>query len=251
MRCRTQCWSAAWGSWSSRSGEPGVPLRPSWPQHAAFRAVDDATAALAIAAASRLCPSLPSGPVHCRQLAALVCKRFAAAACSPELLREVQLLVCDDVPVLWSLAAWLARHGRHVRKLCLKDEEDLDEDCGSMVSAVATCLATVGAAGQLVELEVVMCRPVHTEWLAAARSLQRLSLHGFPLHISPAIAGLTALQSLQLKGELQFAASARLPASVTRLVLSNDCTEQNDLAPEVSRLIFSPEPPFTMPHLRP
>ena len=151
-----------------------------------------------------------------------MCKRFAAAACNPELLRDVKPHVDDDdVPVLLSLAAWLARHGRHVRKLSLVDCAAFGAVGSSMATALATCLAAVCSAGQLVELEAGMCRTFHTEWLAVARSLQRLSLDGCPLHISPAIAGLTALQSLQLNGELQFAAGARLPASISRLVVSS------------------------------
>ncbi len=216
-----------------------------------YEPADDATAPPGLLPPLRR--SLPSGRVHCRQRAALVCKRFAAAACSPELLREVepQLHLLNDVAVLRSLAAWLARHGRHVRKLSILFDADFREVRESKASAFATCLATAVATGQLVELKAGMYTTVHTEWLAAARSVQRLTLQGFPLHIAPAISRLLALQSLQLKGEPQFAAGAQLPASISRLVLTNDCIEGINMAPEVSRLIFSPELPYTMTNLVP
>ncbi len=159
--------------------------------------------------------------------------RFAAAACSPELVREVTISRID-VPILRFLAAWLVRHGRHVRTLRLWDDHSFPEDEASAItaSAMATCLMAACGTGQLVELEVGMNLAAHTEWLAAARWLRHLRLFAVPLHVSPAIAGLTALQSLELWGELEVEAGVQLPPSVTRLAVEGD--DGDEMPPQVS-----------------
>ena len=91
---------------------------------------------------------------------------------------------------------------------------------------MASCLAVVGSAGQLTELTAASGL-LHTEWLPAMRSLRRLTLLGYPLHISPAISGLTALQSLKLGSEeTNFAATVHLPSAITRLLVQYDEAEQ-------------------------
>jgi hypothetical protein len=108
-----------------------------------------------------------------RQRLALLSKRLAAAACSPELLRDVDVGVLDSLALLRSLTAWLARHGLHVRRLeCNFDPVLSDSDAAV---AIASCLATAGAAGQLEQLNLYSSFG-SMEWLAAVRSLRRLKL---------------------------------------------------------------------------
>ena len=157
-----------------------------------------------------------AAPALCRQRAALACRRFAAVCCSPQLLREVRV----EYPFpfeLHSLLAWLVRHGRHVRKLALKDGSGGEPE-STIDVAVASCLAVAGAAGQLEELSLVYFSELHTEWLPALWSLRRLSLSGSRLRISAAIGGLSALGSLELCSDnIMFTAGARLPPTITRL----------------------------------
>ena len=161
-----------------------------------------------------------------RQRAALVSRRFAALCCSPELLQEVEKPLLHSLPALHSFLAWLVRHGQHIQRLRLPAYCAQGEDENSWAAAVASCLAVVGAAGQLTELDA-SSGLLHTEWLPAMRSLRHLRLSGNLLRISLAIAGLTALQSLELDSEeIIFAAGARLPSSITRLVVAGDEAEQ-------------------------
>ncbi len=147
-----------------------------------------------------------------------------AAACDPELLREVDAGQLDGLWALRSLAAWLVRHGRHVRRLSLAcyAEEHLPADCAA---ALASCLVAAGAAGKLEQMKV-SGRVGSTEWVAALPSLQHLSVRdtaGEQLRVSPALSGLTALRSLALGGyPVSLAARARLPAGITWLDLLGD-----------------------------
>ena len=128
-----------------------------------------------------------------------VSRRFAALCCSPKLLREVGTASIRCLPALHALSAWLARHGQHMRRFTFVVGQAAEEQAGSLIAATASSLA---------------------DWLPALRSLRCLSLSGSPLAIPPAISGLTALQSLQLTSyEICFAAAARLPTAITRLVV--------------------------------
>jgi hypothetical protein len=153
---------------------------------------------------------------------ALVCRRFAAAACAPQLLRNVELPRIRSLGTLLCLGTWLTRHGAHVRQLEFDGEAAHEEDAGSFSLAVAACLAAVGAAGQLAELSLAVRPTLHSEWLCAMRSLRRLSLAGWTAHVSAAIAGLSSLQSLELHGMVELADEAALPTSVTRLLVEDD-----------------------------
>ena len=171
-------------------------------------------------------------PHHlCRQRAALVSRRFAALCCSPELLREVEASARHSqhsLPALHSVTAWLERHGPHVRRFHLSALPARGDDAGGFAAALTACLEAAGAAGQLTELEL-FSEEVRTEWLAAMPSLRRLYLVGDALHISSAIGGLTALQSLDLAGddnEMTWAAAGRLPTTITRLFVQADGAEQ-------------------------
>ena len=127
----------------------------------------------------RLPTALPAARrhrLHCRLEAALACRRFAAAACDPELLREVDAGQLEGLWALRSLAAWLVRHGRHVRRLSLACyAEHLLADCAA---ALASCLVAADAAGKLEQVKV-SGRVGSTEWVAALRSLQHLQRAGY------------------------------------------------------------------------
>lgn len=176
-------------------------------------------------------------PPEGRQRAALASRRFAALCCSPQLLREVETPELVSLPALHSLSAWLARHGQHVHLFDFTAELAWGGDEGSWGAAITGCLAVVGAAGQLEEL-TVHCWPLHTEWLPLMRSLRRLRLQGSPLCISPAISGLTALQSLVLRGkQISIAATSRPPSTITRLLVK--CDEADPMPSQVSTLALT------------
>ena len=182
------------------------------------------------AAANASTSSAAASHPACRQQAALVSRRFAALCCIPELLRDVATPYVDSLPALLSFMAWLVRHGRHVLRLdfTARPAPPLDEGCWT--AAVVSCLAASGTAGQLAELQFsyLLPLPLHTEWLAIMRSLRCLCLDGDAIHISPAISGLTALQSLELSSMeiINLTAGARLPTSMTRLCVTTDGAEQ-------------------------
>ena len=149
-------------------------------------------------------------------------KRFAAAACSPELLQEVDADELSSVAALRSFAFWLLRHRQHVRRLActITDQEQLEA-----ATATASCLTAAGAAGQLERLELYSSFG-STEWLLAMRSLRQLRLvdiAGAVLRISPAISSLTALRLLELDGDpVKWCAGAALPTSITWLELADN-----------------------------
>lgn len=167
-------------------------------------------------------PHLPAP--SCRQRAALVFKRFAAAACSPELLRDVIVSLHEvTLSTLHSFTAWLGRHGEHMQRLTARllcdDVEDPD-----WPAALASCLAAAGTAGQLEQLTVAGSIS-STEWLAAMRSLRICSITNTgeqALRVSAAISGLTALQWLELGADsVHLLPQIRLPFSISRLELSS------------------------------
>lgn len=201
---------------------------------------------LAAAAYGRLSPTAAAAahPLRCRLPAAcrlvpvsLVCKRFAAAARSPDLLRDLDVAV-TSLAALRSFTGFLEKHGQLLERLtliCLFGEGE-EQDEVSAGAAVAACLAVAGAGGQLTELSAR--GSIHTtEWLPAMPSLRRLvldQLHRSPLRICPAISTLTALRSLELQGPMSFQASTRLPASIESLYLRLD--NADDLPEQASAM---------------
>lgn len=158
---------------------------------------------------------------------ALVSKRFAAAARSPELLQRADAGHVQGAVAVRSLEAWLARHGGHVRRLQLTASPLSRQDAAEVIAtqtALAKCLEAAAAAGQLVRLSAGSC-VTSTAWLGGMPSLQQLELFGetwvSPLHLSPAISGLTALRSLSLDGHIVTKDGLQLPASITWLRLSD------------------------------
>lgn len=144
-----------------------------------------------------------------------------------------------SVSGLHSLAAWLRQHGPHLRQLNLQLWLPAGVNAGApaVVAAVAACLTAAAAAEGLTDLSICGCLPPSTEWLAPQQPLRRLvlmrerarvedagqphsppfELHQ-PLDITPAIAQLTALESLSLHGSgVSFSPGVRLPATLTHL----------------------------------
>ncbi len=154
----------------------------------------------------------------------LACKRFAAAALSPELLREMDVELMS-LPAVRSFAAFLARHGQQLQRLKLHCDDETEEGGAAAAAAVTACLSFAGAGRQLVELRV-SGRICSTEWLVAMPLLRRLELQswdeGSRLHVSSAIRSLSALSVLQLSGNLSFPAGKRLPPSLKWLSLESD-----------------------------
>ena len=150
-------------------------------------------------------------------------KRFAAAACSPHLLRQVEVEV--SLAGMASFVPWLARHGQHV--WCLEftpDRSAPDSERAATVKALAKHLPALGAAGQLQELQL-WDWSASTGWLAAMQSLRRLTFSTWralqPLHILAAVGQLTRLEHLHLERAVAFDASVRLPPSITRLAIGD------------------------------
>lgn len=135
---------------------------------------------------------------------------------------------------LQSLAAWLARHSQHVRKLSFSIRV-ADDDEMSVWGPAAACIDAVAATGQLEELNLDSM-PVSTDSFALAALsslLRRLSL-ARSVGLTPAISALTALESLILTGDTDCPADVRLPSSITRLIVERDgdgdVTERASLA---------------------
>ncbi len=155
----------------------------------------------------------------------LACKRLAAAACSPELLREMHVVDLQNVPAVRSFTGFLAQHGRHLQRLTVRCADSTGEGELAAVAAAAACLTIAGVGGQLMELSASGCIR-SSDWLAAMRSLRRLCLdsqpYGEPLHISPVISALTALSALTLEGDIIMPAGTRLPAGIESVTLQFD-----------------------------
>lgn len=200
-------------------------------------AVLNTAASLLNAAAHPPLPPTPPLPLHRLRLV-LVCRRFAAAVCSPQLLRDVDAGQLGKVRALRAFTGWLLRHSAHVQRLnfscyfnpCLSAVEE-----ASTAATVYACLEAVGRGGQLTELGIG--RPPGTGWLAAMPSLRQLAIaaEGYArLQLSAAISGLTALSRLHLDGETSCEAGMQLPASITQVHLSRS----GSLRPSGSQHLF-------------
>ena len=124
-------------------------------------------------------------------------------------------------------------------------EADDEDDAGAVASAISSCLSMVGSGGQLTDLAIEVSPVCHSNWMLAMRPLRRLSLGcgGGHIHVSPAIAQLTALLSLELHGDVNLGDAVRLPTSLTRVVIRSDGTEE--MAPQVVGV--EPAPPCSGP----
>lgn len=137
----------------------------------------------------------------------------------------MELAATADAEALGSFAAWLERHGRHVRRLAIPSLERSvleHDDAEAVARDYERCLRAAGAAGQLEEL--VFCEETGlldgVDWPSAVTSLRRLHLDSGLLCIPPSLPTLTALRSLELRGGLVQPLQGhdgRLPSGLTRL----------------------------------
>lgn len=214
---------------------------------------------LSCCCSSPLTPCAAS-PLPCRLgPVSLVCRRLAAAARNPELLRELDVGELLNLAAVRSFTAFLAApnkfleeadpkpaYGQQLQRLKLSCADGTAEGKARAAAAVTACLMQAGASGQLTELSAGGCIR-GTEWLPAMRSLRRLELTAksvgttplriTPLRILPAISGLTALGSLELSWyHISFEGGARLPPSITFLVIEDDYPRNAHDLPEQASL---------------
>lgn len=168
---------------------------------------------------------------------ALVSQWWHGAAHAPALLQSVECLIVGP-SALESLAAWLRRHGRHVRSFIMDCHPGSHADRGPCARELAHCLAALASAGGLQQLElcphfgdIPLCA---LEWCAALRQLQSLELASSHVRISSDLAGLTAVTRMALSGcVVTVDAAARLPPNVERFSLQ-ESEYNNGLPRQVS-----------------
>ncbi len=190
-------------------------------------------------------PPMAVHPPPRRQRAALVCRRWNGCVNSPELCSDVDLKIYlsvsgidywskplpEDLP---SFAAWLERHGQHVRRLSLSAGSSNHD--GAMMRQMAECWpAAVAAMPQL--------RQLHLEWMAGslleigwlgqlAASLRELGLYasGYEqgLELASSLGGLTQLTKLMLAAGwvLVLNEGVQLPPSLRTLALNGRGEDQ-------------------------
>ncbi|PRW20972.1 p53-induced death domain-containing 1 isoform X1 [Chlorella sorokiniana] len=185
--------------------------------------------------------------------AALVCKRFAALCCSPQLVRDIQAGYVGGLQKLRSLALWLQRYSPHLRELQFHSQYDNEQDSAYTASydaldaAMRSCLAAASAAGRL-EYLAIERSCFDLEWLPAMPSLRGLDLYynDDPLRVSAAINALPALESLWLTSTetITFEGGVSLPTTLTRLWLEVEVgwevdvadDEREDMPPQIAQL---------------
>jgi hypothetical protein len=165
----------------------------------------------------------------------LVSKRLHTLCCAPELLRELEVDLIGNraLPRAQALLAWLSQRAAQVRKLelTIKMNDAIATSAGSeLVAVVSSCLAVMGAVGQLAELTVSDHTPLpNTIWLPMMRSLQQayLGTEGRLLRITAGAHLAASLHSLELYGDpVAFEAGAQLPASLTYLYLTDGSSRE-------------------------
>lgn len=159
----------------------------------------------------------------CRfQIVSLVSKRLAAVCLEPELLRslKVDIHCLQAVARLQALLQFLTAHARHVRSLGLTATRVLAKaDKADLSALVMGCLAAIGAAGALEELQVRTSLG-STAWLPALTKLRTLDVHSAPnVRLPPGFSKLTMLVDVRLTS-LSINAPT-LPISLTALKLAD------------------------------
>ncbi len=141
------------------------------------------------------------------------------------MLRSIKCLQ-HKLPRLQSFAAWLLRHGRHVRSFDLSCYPPSSETEPFLWEALA-CLGALAAAGSLQQLKLTCYSRTAlgvASWCAAQRQLEELHLANScnTLRISASLAGLSALTQLTLRGHgVVVDATVQLPPNVERLFLQD------------------------------
>lgn len=160
-----------------------------------------------------------------RHAAALVSRRWHRCAHAPELCRSVSLDLHRLRPTarpaaLDSLAAWLLRHGQHVRKVELEHHEANADAAENGLMVQLGCCLMACAAGTVEAFLLWSSQLLVASWAPSLRSVRKLRLDCLDgeLVISSSLHGLTQLTNLSLGGShVRFSNAARLPTSVERL----------------------------------
>ena len=171
-----------------------------------------------------------------RHRSALVSRRRAHCMHAPELCRQARLqrptlfkTTLYYTAAIASLAAWMLRHGQHVRSLRVISSM-LDVSSAEAQAHLTSCLAAcAGPGSQLEVLRVSVAPLVVAAWAPALRTLRQLQLGGpsGELFISSSLHGLTQLTRLVLVGSpVSFAEGARLPASIEELRFVDHSSDQ-------------------------
>ena len=186
----------------------------------------------------------------CRHCAALVSRRWARCVSAPELCRHVAMSWPNDplcplgfTGAIASLAAFMLRHGPHVRSLSISASGSAPERESSSAEGqaqLACCLAAC-AGGQLESLCVYVPCVVVAAWAPALRTLRQLYLgclsESGELFISSSLHGLTQLTRLVLEStRVNFVSGAHLPPSIEQLGFDE---RSNGTLPEQVRFIVA------------
>ena len=165
----------------------------------------------------------------------LVSKRLHTLRCAPELLRDLKMDIIGNraLPRAQALLAWLPQRAAQVRKLELTikmNDAIAASACSELVAVLSSCLAVMGAAGQLTELTVSEHTPLpNTVWLPTMRSLQQacLGTQGRPLRITAGARLAASLHTLELYGDpVILDEGVQLPASLTYLYLTDSSSRE-------------------------
>ncbi|PRW20407.1 leucine-rich repeat receptor-like serine threonine- kinase BAM1 [Chlorella sorokiniana] len=174
-----------------------------------------------------------------RQVAALVSRRWHRCAHAPELCRNLTVAIDEwqprasdwrqeaRAPNLASFAAWLQRHGQHLRCLQLEVLPYDGYDEQAVGQELARCMSA--AMPQLDQLLITL----HNNWLTVGwagqlpPSLRELGVHLYgwdeKLRISASLGGLTHLTKLVLSASrLKLNAGVQLPPSLRTLALNGN-----------------------------
>lgn len=177
----------------------------------------------------------PLNSLCCRLRVMFVNRRWHAEAHAPLLLRRC-MCSCSEPQKLRSLAAWLKRHGQHVRCLGLNFSPGATDTaiCGRELEAL---LAAITAAGQVQQLELHLRFTGGlrvASWGAQLRQLRslHLTIESSDLRVSSSLAGLTAVTQLTLEGRtVSMDAAVQLPPNAEQLKLS--CSSNDELPHQV------------------
>ena len=164
-----------------------------------------------------------------------MCRRWRAVSARTELLREVAFYGSASegsatVQRAPSLLLWMQRHGQGVRSLDLglgiRDTRGTDEEM-EVVSLLDGCITV--CAGSLERLTLCLFGHSYTlgAWTAIAHRLEELTLDMEICTVWATLEHLTSLQRLHLDAvEWQLGTTMALPASLTRLCISNHDAEE-------------------------
>lgn len=172
----------------------------------------------------------------CRCRAAAVSKRWSRCSTSPQLLQclDVRFAAAGspqaaELPTLRSWAAFMLRHGRHVRRLTLRVYRADSAEAQLLLNTGLTACAAAEAQ-VLEDLSLAFwCSGgalLASEWAAALTGLQRLKLIAADeLRVTANLAGLCQLHTLRLlSARVILEPQVQLPTSLQAVRLGDSCS---------------------------